>query len=165
MSTVLKDPNTAGTLEDIQKQVDFSLNLNEAMNEVVIAINQIEIIRDELAELTILNDDVQMAAKVKELEDKIIEVEASLFDINLTGAREDAFRNPMKLYGRISALASDVGGFGADFRPTSQQLEVFNIFRKQLDDIQLQYQRLLNEEIPEFNQFLISRNLQIKLNR
>jgi len=165
MSTVLKDPNTAGTLEDIQKQVDFSLNLNEAMNEVVIAINQIEIIRDELAELTILNDDVQMAAKVKELEDKIIEVEASLFDINLTGAREDAFRNPMKLYGRISALASDVGGFGADFRPTSQQLEVFNIFRKQLDDIQLQYQRLLNEEIPEFNQFLISRNIQIKLNR
>jgi hypothetical protein len=44
---------------------------------------------------------------------------------------------PMKLYGRISALASDVGGFGADFKPTNQQVEVYDVFRKQLDDVQV----------------------------
>ncbi len=163
--TVLKDPNTAGTINDIQQQVSFSLNLNAALNEVVIAINEIEIIRAELAKLIELNDDAQIAAKVKELDDKILEVESGLFDVNMTGAREDAFRAPMKLYGRISALASDVGGFGADFKPTNQQVEVYNVFRKQLDDIQVQYQRLRNEEIPEFNRFLESRNLQLKLGR
>ena len=163
--TVLKDPNTAGTINDIQQQVSFSLNLNAALNEVVVAINEIEIIRAELAKLIELNDDAQIAAKVKELDDKILEVESGLFDVNMTGAREDAFRAPMKLYGRISALASDVGGFGADFKPTNQQVEVYNVFRKQLDDIQVQYQRLLNEEIPEFNRFLESRNLQLKLGR
>ncbi|MFC2187957.1 glycosyl hydrolase [Fulvivirgaceae bacterium LMO-SS25] len=163
--TVLKDPNTAGTINDIQQQVSFSLNLNAALNEVVVAINEIETIRAELAKLIELNDDAQIAAKVKELDDKILEVESGLFDVNMTGAREDAFRAPMKLYGRISALASDVGGFGADFKPTNQQVEVYNVFRKQLDDIQVQYQRLLNEEIPEFNRFLESRNLQIKLGR
>jgi photosystem II stability/assembly factor-like uncharacterized protein len=163
--TVLKDPNTAGTINDIQQQVSFSLNLNSALNEVVIAINEIEIIRAELAKLIELNDDAQIASKVKELDDKLLEVESGLFDVNMTGAREDAFRAPMKLYGRISALASDVGGFGADFKPTNQQVEVYNVFRKQLDDIQVQYQKLLNEEIPEFNRFLESRNLQLKLGR
>jgi hypothetical protein len=165
MGKVIKDPNTAGTMEDIQKQVEFSLKLNAAMNEVVTAINEIEIIRNELAQLTLMNDDKQIASKAKELEDKILEVEGMLFDVNLTGAREDAFRNPMKLYGRISALASDVGGFGADFRPTNQQMEVYGQFRKQLDDIQVQYKRLMDQEIPKFNQYLLSRDIQTILKR
>jgi photosystem II stability/assembly factor-like uncharacterized protein len=165
MGKVIKDPNTAGTLDDIQKQVEFSLKLNAAMNEVVLAINEIEIIRKELEELTLLNQDEQIALKAKELEAKILEVEGALFDVNLTGAREDAFRNPMKLYGRISALASDTGGFGADFRPTNQQMEVYNVFRKQLDDIQVQYKRLIEEEIPKFNQYLLSRDIQMILKR
>jgi photosystem II stability/assembly factor-like uncharacterized protein len=165
MVIVLKDPNTAGTVEDIEKQVEFSLKLNQAMNEVVTTINEIEVIRKELEELIVLKEDEEMESKIKELESKILKVEGELFDIHLTGAREDAFRSPMKLYGRISALASDVGGFGADFRPTNQQVEVYNLFRKQLDDIQVQYQKLINEEIPIFNQFLISRDLQLRIKK
>jgi hypothetical protein len=135
------------------------------MNEVVTVINEIEIIRNELAQLTLMNDDEQIASKAKELEDKILEVEGMLFDVNLTGAREDAFRNPMKLYGRISALSSDIGGFGADFKPTNQQMEVYGQFRKQLDDIQVQYKRLMDEEIPKFNQYLMSRDIQTILKK
>ncbi len=163
--TVLKDPNTAGTLDDIEKQVSFSLKLNQAMNEVVTTINEIEEIRKELEELIVLKDDIELQNKIKEMEFKILKVEGELFDINLTGAREDAFRSPMKLYGRISALASDVGGFGADFKPTNQQVEVYTLFRKQLDDVQVQYQKLIKEEIPLFNQFLISKDLELKLKK
>lgn len=163
--TVLKDPNTEGTMDDIEKQVVFSLNLNHAMNEVVILINDIEEIRKELEELVIMKDDRELQNKIKELEAKILRVEGELFDINLTGAREDAFRSPMKLYGRISALASDAGGFGADFKPTNQQVEVYNGFRKQLDDIQAQYKKLINEEIPLFNEYLISKDLELKLKK
>jgi hypothetical protein len=163
---VIKDPNTAGTLEAIENQVEFSLKLNAAMNELVVTINEIEEIRKELEELLVeQRSDREVAQKINELEEKILKVEGELFDIQLTGAREDAFRNPMKLYGRISALASDVGGFGADFKPTNQQVEVYNVFKKQLDDIQYQYQKLINEEIPVFNQFLISRDLELKLKK
>jgi photosystem II stability/assembly factor-like uncharacterized protein len=163
--TVLKDPHTAGTIEEIERQVEFSLILNQAMNEVVTNINEIEEIRKELEELIVLKEDKEMEGKIKELESKILKVEGELFDINLTGAREDAFRSPMKLYGRISALASDIGGFGADFKPTNQQIEVYNHFRKQLDDIQTQYKKLINEEIPIFNKYLISKNLQLKIKK
>lgn len=162
---VLKDPNTAGTILDIEKQVDLSLKLNDALNEVVETINEIEMIRKELEELVVLKDDKELLTKVKELENKIIKLEGELFDINLTGAREDAFRAPMKLYGRISALSSDVGGFGADFKPTDQQLEVYSIFRKQLDDVQVQYKNLIEKEIPIFNQYLISRELELRIKK
>lgn len=162
---VIKDPNTEGTLEDIEKQVEFSLKLNEAMNEVVTTINEIEEIRKELEELITVQNDEEVSKKTIELEEKILKVEGELFDINLTGAREDAFRNPMKLYGRISALASDVGGFGTDFKPTNQQVEVYNVFRKQLNDIQVQYQKLIDEEIPAFNLYLISRDLKLRLRK
>ena len=163
--SVLKDPSTAGTVDDIEKQVAFSLKLNEAMNEVVVTINEIESIRKELEALIVAKDDKELQNKIKELEAKILKVEGELFDINLTGAREDAFRSPMKLYGRISALNSDVSGFGADFKPSSQQVEVYDVFRKQLDNVQLQYKKLINEEIPIFNQYLISKDLQLRLKR
>lgn len=163
--TVLKDPNTEGSIEDIEKQVALSLKLNDALNEVVQIINEIELIRKELEELIVLKDDLELQKKTKELEDKILKVEGELFDINLTGAREDAFRAPMKLYGRISALASDIGGFGADFKPTDQQMEVYGIFRKQLDDVQVQYKKLIDQEIPIFNRYLISKDLELKLKK
>ena len=49
------------------------------------------------------------------------QIAGSLYDIHLTGAREDAFRSPMKLYGRLSALASEINSSGIDFKPTNQQ--------------------------------------------
>lgn len=162
---VKKDPNTEGTIDDIRQQVAFTLKLNEAMNEVVITLNEIEVIRKELATLVEQNDDQAVAKKIKELEEKILSVQGELYDINLTGAREDAFRSPMKLYGRVSALASDISGFGADFKPTNQQVEVYNVFRKQIDDLQVQYQNLVDKEIPEFNRFLESRQLQLRIKR
>ncbi len=162
---VKKDPNTEGTLEDIRQQVVFTLKLNDAMNEVVTTLNEIEVIRKELAGLVEQNDDRAVAAKIEELEGKILGVQGELYDINLTGAREDAFRSPMKLYGRVSALASDISGFGADFKPTNQQVEVYNVFRKQIDDLQVQYQNLVDKEIPEFNRFLESRQLQLRIKR
>jgi photosystem II stability/assembly factor-like uncharacterized protein len=162
---VKKDPNSAGTVDDIRQQVAFTLKLNEAMNEVVTTLNEIEVIRKELAELVAQNDDKAVAEKIKELEKKILDVQGELYDVNLTGAREDAFRSPMKLYGRISALASDISGFGADFKPTNQQVEVYNVFRKQIDDLQVQYQNLIDKEIPEFNRFLESRQLQLRIKR
>jgi len=162
---VKKDPNTAGSIEEIEQQVAFTLKLNAAMNEVVKTLNEIEVIRKELAELVEANDDAAVAVKIKELEGKILSVQGELYDINLTGAREDAFRSPMKLYGRISALASDISGFGADFKPTSQQVEVYGKFRRQIDDLQIQYQNLLEKEIPEFNRFLESRQMELRIKR
>ncbi|MBT3479075.1 MAG: hypothetical protein HOA15_02260, partial [Candidatus Marinimicrobia bacterium] len=63
----------------------------------------------------------------------------------LTGAREDAFRNPNKIYGRLAALGSDLTRYGADFRPTNQQVEVYKILSDRLNKQQAAFKLLLED--------------------
>ena len=102
--TVVKDPHSEGTLADIEEQVALSLVVRDEINEVVDMIDRIEWARRHLEDLAeMLPGDsaaAELLAEAKAVEEAAIQVESNLFDIYLTGAREDAFRNPMKLYGR-----------------------------------------------------------------
>ncbi|MFH6602978.1 WD40/YVTN/BNR-like repeat-containing protein [Maribacter algicola] len=162
---VLKDPTTEGTLEDIKKQVAFSLELRDAMNLAVTMINDIEEIRAELETLIpkLKNkSDVEKADELRVLAESIA---GSLYDIHLTGAREDAFRSPMKLYGRLSALASDITGNGIDFKPTDQQREVYAIFNKRLEDVDKKFKKFMGVEVKKLNAQLKKSEFQIKLDK
>ncbi|NNF29182.1 MAG: hypothetical protein HKN73_18295, partial [Gemmatimonadetes bacterium] len=88
------------------------------------------------------------------LETLAIEVEDRLFDIYLTGAREDAFRNPMKLYGRYSALSQDVSFSSSDFPPTMQQREVHQVLQERLQAARGLFERLYSEDADTLNQLL-----------
>src|SRR5206468_3830648 len=59
----------------------------------------------------------RIAGLAETLERRSIRVEAVLFGVNLTGAREDASRKPMQLSGRLGALQSDLAGMCADLPP------------------------------------------------
>lgn len=159
---VLKDPSTEGSLEDIKAQVAFSLELRDAMNLAVTMINAMEGIRAELnAIIPKLRRDADRK-KAEELRILATAITGSLYDIHLTGAREDAFRSPMKLYGRLSALASDIGGFGADFKPTDQQREVYAIFNQRLKDVDTKFKRFMAVEVKQLNTQLKKSELQLQ---
>lgn len=163
--TVLKDPNTTGSLEDIKQQVAFSLELRDAMNLAVDMINKIEIIRAELVELA---PSLQKKSDVKEanrLSNISRSIAGNLYDIHLTGAREDAFRSPMKLYGRLSALASDINASGIDFKPTNQQSEVYQVLNKRLLNAKSQFDKLISNDISVFNEKLDKINLNINIEK
>lgn len=162
---VLKDPSTEGTLEDIKKQVAFSLELRDAINVAVTMINDIESIRGELNEIIPQLRNKNDKKKAEQLQSVAEAIAASLYDIHLTGAREDAFRSPMKLYGRLSALASDITGSGVDFRPTDQQGEVYSIFNKRLKDVDDKFKTFMNVEVKNFNSQLKKSELQILLDK
>ncbi|MDX1333755.1 MAG: glycosyl hydrolase, partial [Robiginitalea sp.] len=160
--TVLKDPASEGTLQDIQQQVAFSLELRDAINTAVLMINELEGIRAELAAILPKLDkaeDLQRAEALLGLSESIA---ATLYDIHLTGAREDAFRAPMKLYGRLSALASDITGNGVDFKPTDQQREVYAIFNERLEAVNQRFVNFMEVEVKKLNVQLKKSELQIK---
>lgn len=162
---VLKDPVSEGSLENIKEQVAFSLELRDAMNLAVTMINDIEIIREELNEIIPSlkqESDIQRATELREMAQNIA---GSLYDIQLTGAREDAFRAPMKLYGRLSALASDIGGHGIDFKPTDQQREVYAIFNKRLENVNDRIKKFMKVEVKQLNAQLKKSKLQIQINK
>ena len=158
--TVLKDPNTTGTAQDIQQQVDLALAIRAEMDSVVGLINRIEWLRKQLEDLgvqladssTAKDDSVarRLAQAGRDLEAKLIAVEGDLFDVHLTGAREDAFRNPTQLYGRLSALLSDVAENGADFPPTSQQQQVNDVLQQRLGAAAEAFRTVLQSDVPAF---------------
>lgn len=162
---VVKDPNSEASLEELTEQVAFSLQLRDAMNLAVTMINDIETIRAELNEIIPKLERSGDRKKSQELRTVAEIIIASLYDIQLTGAREDAFRSPMKLYGRLSALASDIGAFGADFKPTDQQREVYAIFNKRLKDVDTKFKKFIDVDIKKLNIQLKNSELQIKNNK
>ncbi len=162
---VVKDPYSEGSLDDIRVQVAMSLQIRDEINQVVDMINQIEWTRSQLEDLAemIAGDTTatDLLAEARALEAAAVRVESMLFDIYLTGAREDAFRNPMKLYGRLSALAQDIGWSSADFPPTVPQREVHDVLRRRLADTRVLFDKLFGDDAEALNRMLRERRLPV----
>jgi len=159
---VLKDPNTTGTEQEIQEQVVFSLQLRDAMNTVVEMIDRMEWIRKELGDLIPVTKNAKLKKELIAMEVQAQGISAKLYDIHLTGAREDAFRSPMKLYGRLSALASDITANGVDFKPTDQQGEVYGVLKDRMVRIQKEYTTLLEKQLPQINNKLPDQKINLE---
>ena len=162
---VVKDPTSEGTMNEIKQQVTFSLELRDAINLAVTMINDIEDIRAELAEIIpkLRNKgDIKKATQLRVVSESIA---GALYDIQLTGAREDAFRAPMKLYGRLSALASDITANGIDFKPTDQQRAVYTIFNQRLETVDKKFKNFMQIEVKKLNIQLKKSELQIQVDK
>jgi photosystem II stability/assembly factor-like uncharacterized protein len=158
--TVKKDPNTAATDSDVAAQTRMALLIRAEQDSVARMINRLEWVRKQLADLggelrgdSALAGDAsakRLAALADSLDRRAILVEGALFDVHLTGAREDAFRGPMQLYGRLAALQSDVAESGADFAPTTQQLAVNEVFKQRIADASARFAEFMEKALPGF---------------
>lgn len=160
---VLKDPASVGTQAEIEAQVDLALELRDAMNMAVNMINSLELIRSELKELIPKLEKKADLKRARELDKLAQSISSGLYDIHLTGAREDAFRAPMKLYGRLSALASDLSGHGIDFSPTDQQKAVYEVLDQRLTILESRFKQYIDVEVNKMNDQLKNEELKILL--
>src|SRR4051812_43371683 len=93
-------------------------------------------------------------ASIRDLERKTLAIEGKLFDTDLTGAREDAFRSANQLYEKLASLASDVGSASADWAPTDQQKAVRALLEQQLAAVRAEFEKLMTLDVNSFNQRL-----------
>lgn len=167
---LLPDPHSLGTPETIRQQVAFSLQLQQELNRVVDMINALEWIRKQIGDLAARwrengSGAAALLTASRQLEEKVLAVEGRLVDVHLTGAREDSFRNPMRLYGRLATLIGQLdgmagsGGGGADLGPTDQEIAVNEEFKKELAEIEQQFEAVRRTEIPTFNRLLQQRGI------
>jgi photosystem II stability/assembly factor-like uncharacterized protein len=152
---VRKDPYTKGTQADIEEQVAFSLQIRDALNQAVTMINELEKMRKKINGVPQLQNGFKKEkARATELwafDQAATNLSAQLYDIHLTGAREDAFRNPMQVYERLLSLASDAGTNGSDFKPTNQQREVFAVLNERLQKAQQQFDTAIKPNWAKLN--------------
>jgi hypothetical protein len=160
--TLLPDPHTAGTEQSIRAQVQFARDVLAEENQAADMINHLEWTRRQIEDLeTVLNSDSQKHAAAiqaaKDFEIKVVALEGKLIDIHNTGRGEDAFRNPVQLYERISWMVGPMvgtpgsGSGGGDLAPTAQQIAVNDDFKQQLAQIQAEFKTLVESGTPAFN--------------
>lgn len=151
---VRKDPASVGTTEDIAEQYRFLLAIHEQLDRLAEIVDELEWLRFEIEALQERHaGDSRFEAVLEsagEIAGTALAIEGRFFDVGLTGAREDAFRAPIRLYGRLGALANDAGRDGADFRPTDAQREVHRILTERFDAAEAEYRRLTEELLPPF---------------
>ena len=136
---MLKDPTTKSTPADIDKQFAQGVSLYNSISTAMKLIDEMERRR---ATLLAAAKDPKQAKAARALEDKIYQLESRLFDIHLTGARWDKFRNHSMDLERFLAMAKEGIISSADAPPTDQQVEVYGITNKELQEVEKAYNLL-----------------------
>ena len=181
---VRKDPNSEGKEEDINAQVAMLFELRKDLENAADMVNQIEMIRSQLASITALldpgaagassattaqretqsatpasagGDYIAIKRAADDLEKKLIDVEENLIQRKLTGQGQDSVRWPPKLLSKINYLANGIGG--ADFAPTMQHREVKAMFEDQLTTHRRRLDEILSKDLDAFNRQLRDRGV------
>jgi photosystem II stability/assembly factor-like uncharacterized protein len=163
--TVLADPHSPGTEQSIRAQVDFSRQAQAEANQAADMINHLERTRRQVedVEASLSADAQKNAATIqaaKDFDARLSGVEGKLIDVHNTGPSEDAFRNPVQLYERLSWMIGPMvgtpgsGSGGGDLGPTAQQIAVNNEFKQQLAQIQAEFKELVERGTLAFNALL-----------
>jgi photosystem II stability/assembly factor-like uncharacterized protein len=170
---VMPDPHSLGTVEDIAKEVGFELQLRDELSQAADMINHIEWTRKQVADLEkMLAANPQDSAALqaaKTFEQQAIALEGKLINVHLTGAREDAFRAPMQLYGRLANLLAELegtvgnGGSSADLPPTDQEIAVNKILAQRLAEARISFETFTKSLTPAFNNYLKSSRLTVAI--
>ncbi len=162
--TVLPDPKSPGTQQSIEAQVAFSREVLGEIDDVARMGNALEAMRKQSQDLMAkLADDGHKTAvlpAVKTFESNMSAVEAKMIDLRNTGRGEDAFRQPVQLYERISWMIGQMvgtpggGSGGGDLGPTDQQVAVNNGFKQELAALAAAYKQITDKDVPAINALL-----------
>jgi len=170
---VKKDPNSEGTEADINAQMAMLFELRKDLETAADMVNQIEIIRSQLAGITALLDPGSTSTPASpagagdfgaikkasdDLDKKLIDVEENLIQRRLTGQGQDTVRWPPKLISKINYLANGIGS--GDFQPTTQHHEVYALLKAQLTTQRGKLDEVISKDLDAFNKLLRDRGIQ-----
>jgi hypothetical protein len=161
--TVLPDPQSNGTADDMAAQLAMMLELREMTDSTSALIERIEWARKGLGDLNArLSEAVEMRDLIEAaeaLEAALVELEMRLFDLRLSGglAGQDTIRWPRRLFAKLTSLAGYVSG--SDARPTDQANEVLDLYRDQLRAVLARWSELAESDLARFNRQLAERGL------
>jgi hypothetical protein len=158
---VRKDPKTDATNDDIRKQIKLALEIRDKVTVLTNMTNSIEWIRKQIDDLEDYMkghggyEEVAIAAA--ELDQKFVDVEDNLIIIYTTGASENLLRFPQQLFSHFKMLGNYV--MTGDARPTDSKYEVYDELSQRLDTYLKQFNNLVNRDLVQFNEMLISKKL------
>jgi len=152
---VKKDPSTEGTIDNINEQNNLAFEIMDNCSTAAVMVNGLEWIRKQIDDLEAMakNDKnfASILSDVLEFEKKANDLESKFFHIKHT----HNLRVPGMLLRKLA-----YSGYGSvDFPPTEQQYEVHEMLSKQIADLQVEYNNLVNNDLLTLNSKLAENNL------
>jgi len=157
---VEEDPRVHASADDLQKQFDFTEQINSRITAAHDAVNQIREMRAQLEALEkrLAGNDKAKAADeaAKELDKKLMAVEDALIQPKSTSG-EDPLNYPVMIADQMLALTSTVDS--ADTAPMQSARDVFEVLNKQLDAQLETYRQLKEKDLAELNRQIRNANV------
>lgn len=149
---ILADPRTEASMEDMKKQYMFVSEINATIDEAHKSLKQIKKINDRLKVFIDQydgTDSVQaLVDKAKKLKESFTKIENELYQTK-NKSNQDPLNFPIKLTNKLGHLNSLVTL--DDFPPTAQDIEVKNELTAKINTELEAYEKLISEEITNFN--------------
>ncbi len=156
---VIKDPNSAGTHEDIVAQVAFLREVREDVVAAGEAVHRVEALRVQLATMARFAQDDDVSVAIAALEDRLVALQMEMVDLRLTGQGQDGVRFGATLLQKIGYLSGAISV--ADFRPTDQELEVKELLGQRLRAHLDALDSIMAGEVAALNEMLRARGMVI----
>ncbi len=155
---VRKDPNSEGSLEDIEAQTALLRLLREDLETVAGMVNEIEWFRRQVLDLKALAEDAgrvgDIASVVDGFDGSLLAIEEQLIQLLVTGTGQDQIRWPTQLAGKLTYLAGAVAT--ADFPPTDQMREVQEMLHAQVRERVAEFDEVVESGLSGVNGMLES---------
>lgn len=141
------------------EQIKFEIRDN--INTAADMIDQLEWMKKKITDLRDVmarKDLKDMAAAVVEFGKKFQSVEDELFQPTIAESDTKSFRDPQKVYEKLSVLAGDISG-SVDFAPNKQQREVYAVLKESLATQKGRFEGLIKTDLASFNKLLADRGV------
>ena len=159
--TVLKDPHSEGTMDDIKTQNELLSKIHTDINQAADLVNNVEVVRRQLYDLkdmlTVKGYKKEIVKSVTNLDSVLVNLESKLVQLKFTGTGQDDCRWPEMLAGKFTYLGSAIAT--ADFRPTNQQNEVYTLLKSRLNDCQTEWDKIKKGELAAFTKLMQENNV------
>ncbi|MEM1215470.1 MAG: glycosyl hydrolase [Bacteroidota bacterium] len=153
--TILADPRSEATEEDIAAQFDFMKDVQDKVSQAHQAIIDLRDIKAQVGGFVDrLPEGEQHAAlreQAKSLQEELTAVEESLYQTQ-NRSRQDPLNFPVRLTNKLAHLNSLVGI--GDFRPTAQAYAVKEEMETLIDEELATYRRVVSEDLPTLNRLI-----------
>lgn len=164
--TLLRDPRSSSSDEDLQAQFDFLMQSRDKLSEAHEAVIRVRKVKKQLSGWKKRIGEMENASQPLEaLQDSIgdlskglTEIEKKLYQTkNQSG--QDPLNFPIRLNNKLAALASTVAQ--GDYRPTVQAVEVYNKISADIDQCIADLDQLLSQSLPLINQQISEANIPV----
>lgn len=149
---ILPDGNAEADIEGMQKQYDFISSVNKTVDKAHKSISKMRKVDNQLKDFQKQykgNQEVtSLIGKAEKLSEEISRIENALYQTK-NRSNQDPLNFPIKLTNKLAHLNSLVSM--DDFPPTTQDIEVKELLTKAINTELDKFDRLLEEEVKEFN--------------